>query len=531
MKHHLLKAILLGAGLLTASLPALMSTSAVAQVVYNRGNSADPESLDPHKSSTVYEANIIRDLFEGLVAHDAKANVIPGAAESWTISPDGKVYTFKLRAGNVWSDGSPVTANDFVYSMRRAVNPETAAEYAAMLYPIVGAEEANKKTAPLESIGVKAIDANTLEVTLKNATPYFLEMLTLQVMFPVNEANVKKFGADWLKPGNMVSNGAYVLTANTPGDKITAVKNAKFHDAANVKIDTVNYFPTEDESAALKRFEAGEIDSNDNVPGDQVAYIKDKLKDKFFFGPYLGTYYYAVKFDKAPFNDKRLRRAISLLVDRDQLADKAWGNLMIPAYNMVPPGIAGYTSKGSDIASMAMIDREDEAKKLLAEMGISPEKPLKLEIRFNTSENHKNTAVAIADMMKPYGLEATLFNSDTKTHYGYLEQKGNYDLARAAWIADFKDPYTFLALSETGNGSNYSIYTNPAYDALLKQASSEGDAAKRMAILADAEAMTTEDISYIPLLYYSYKNLVSRKLKGFEQNVMDIHPTRFISKE
>ncbi len=179
---------------------------------------------------------------------------------------------------------------------------------------------------------------------------------------------------------------------------------------------------------------------------------------------------------------------------------------------------------------MTMIDREDEAKKLLGEMGISPEKPLKLEIRFNTSENHKNTAIAIADMLKPFGLEASLFNSDTKTHYGYLEQKGNYDLARAAWIADFKDPYTFLALSETGNGSNYSIYSNPKYDELLKQAASEGDAAKRMAILADAEAIITEDISYIPLLYYSYKNLVSPKLSGFEQNVMDIHPTRFIKK-
>jgi oligopeptide transport system substrate-binding protein len=262
-----------------------------------------------------------------------------------------------------------------------------------------------------------------------------------------------------------------------------------------------------------------------------MGYIKEKLKDQFFTGPYLGTYYYAVKLDKKPYDDVRLRRAISLLIDRDQLADKVWSNLMIPAYTMVPPGITGYTGKGSDDEKLAMIDREEEAKKLLAEIGISPEKPFKLEIRFNTSENHKNTAVAIADMLKPFGIEASLFNSDTKTHYGHLEQKGDYDLARAAWIADFKDPYSFLALGETGNGSNYSLYSNKPYDDLLKAAATEGDAAKRFGLLADAEAIMTKDVAYIPLLYYSYKNLISPKIKGFEQNVMDIHPTRFLSKE
>jgi oligopeptide transport system substrate-binding protein len=526
MKTSKLRALVMSVGVV-----ALTATGAFSEVVYNRGNSADPESIDPHKTSTVYEANLLRDLFEGLVVHNAKAEIMPGLAESWEISDDGKVYTFKLRAGNTWSDGTPITSEDVVFSVRRALNPDTAAEYAAMLYPIAGAEEANKKTGKPEDIGVKAIDPNTVEITLKTATPYFLEMLTLQVTYPVSKANVEKFGADFTKPGNLVSSGAYTLVSNTPGDKIVVKKNPKFHDAANVKIDVVNFLPTEDESASLKRFEAGEVDSLDNVPADQMGYITSKLKDQFFTGPYLGTYYYAVKLDKKPYDDVRLRRAISLLIDRDQLADKVWSNLMIPAYTMVPPGITGYTGKGSEDEKMAMIDREETAKKLLAELGISPEKPFKLEIRFNTSENHKNTAVAIADMLKPFGIEASLFNSDTKTHYGHLEQKGNYDLARAAWIADFKDPYSFLALGETGNGSNYSLYSNKAYDDLLKAAASEGDAAKRFGLLADAEAIMTQDIAYIPLLYYSYKNLISPKIKGFEQNVMDIHPTRFMSKE
>jgi oligopeptide transport system substrate-binding protein len=531
MKFTSLRVLLVGAGLLTATLPDLMMSSALAQIVYNRGNSADPESLDPHKTSTVYEAHILRDLFEGLVMQDAKAELIPGAAESWTVSPDGKVYTFKLRANAKWSDGAPVTAEDFVFAFGRALDPKTAAEYAAMLNPIVNAEEINKGAKKPEELGAKAIDAATLEVTLKQPTPYFLEMLTHQVMYPVPKAVVAKLGDEWVKPGNMVSNGAYSLKSFVPGDKIVLEKSKIFHDAANVKIDVVNYIPTEDRSAALKRFEAGELDSNDDIPTEQKSYIDEKLKGQFYSAPYLGTYYYSVKIKKAPWDNAKLRRALSLMVDRDQLAEKVWSGTMFPAYSLVPPGVPGYEGPTADYKDTAPIDKEDEAKKILAELGYGPDKPLKLEIRFNTSENHKNTAVAIADMMKTYGVEVSLFNSDTKSHYGHLEQKGDYDLARAAWIADFKDPYTFLALGETGNGNNYAEFSNPAFDTLLKEAAGESSGDKRLAKLAEAEKVLVDELPYIPLLYYSYHNLVSPKLKGFEQNVMDVHPTRFMTKE
>lgn len=506
--------------------------SALAEVVYNRGSAAEPESLDPHKTSTIYEANVLRDLFQGLVMQDDKANLIPGAAESWTVSDDGTVYTFKLRKDAVWSDGSPVTAEDFVYAFQRLVDPATGAEYASMLYPIKNAEEINTGKGKPEDIGAKAIDATTLEVTLNAPTPYFLEMLTHQATYPVNKASIDKLGADWVKPGNLVSNGAYTLAEWVPNDHIKLVKNPKFWDAATVKVDVVNYIPTEDRSSAMKRFEAGEFDSYDDLPTEQLSDLKAKFGDQVRVGPYLGTYYYAIKTDKAPWDNVELRNAISMAIDRDFIAEKVWQNSMLPGYSMVPPGIEGYTPAEAKFADMSQIDREDEAKKILEKLGYTPEKPLKMEIRYNTSENHKNTAVAIQEQLKPLGVEVTLLNTDTKTHYGFLEQKGDYDVARAGWIADYKDPETFLGISRKASGNNYSDFDSPKFEeAMNKAAAAGGNPEERMKDLSEAERILIDEVGNIPILYYSYHNIVSSKLKGFDDNVMDIHPSRFISKD
>jgi oligopeptide transport system substrate-binding protein len=508
------------------------TTGAFAEVVFNRGNSADPESLDPHKTSTVYEADILRDLFLGLTTEDAKSEIIPGAAESWTVSGDGKVYTFKLRAGALWSDGSPVTANDFVFAWQRVVDPATAGEYAYMLAPVVNAEDITAGKKKPAEMGVKAVDDSTFEVTLNAPTPYFLEMLTHQSTYPVSKANVEAKGADFTKPGNLVSNGAYTLAEFVPNDHIKIVKNDKFYDAANVKIDTVNFIPTEDRSTAMKRFEAGELDSNNDLPTEQLTDLKAKFGDQIKIGPYLGTYYYAFKITKAPWDNVKLRHAISMAIDRDYLAEKVWQNAMIPSYSFVPPGISNYETRTTDYAEMSQIDREDAAKKVLAELGYGPDKPLKMEIRSNTSENHKNTAIAIQEQLKPLGVEVTYLNTDTKTHYGHLEQHGDFDVARAGWIADYKDPENFLALCKTGTGNNYSEYTNKEYDDLLAKAAASADPAERMKSLSDAEAVgVARDLCVLPLLYYSYKNIVSSKVKGWEDNVMDRHPSRFLSKE
>jgi oligopeptide transport system substrate-binding protein len=510
----------------------MTATGACAEVIYNRGSAAVPESLDPHKTATTYEADILREVFMGLVVQDAKAELIPGAAESWAMSADGTVYTFKLRQGATWSNGDPVTAGDFVFAFQRLQDPATAAEYASMLYPVKNAEAINQGKAKPEEIGAKAIDDATLEVTLNAPTPYFLEMLTHQATYPVNKATVEKLGNDWTKPGNMVSNGAYTLAEFVPNDHIKLVKNPKFYDAANVQIDTVNYIPNEDRSAAVKRYEAGELDSYEDMPTEQLADIKAKFGDQVRIGPYLGTYYYAFKIDKAPWSDPKIRRAISMAIDRDFIAEKVWSNSMIPSYSMVPPGITGYETSTFDYSEMSQIDREDEAKKILSELGYGPDKPLKMEIRYNTSENHKNTAVAIQEQLKPLGVEVTLLNTDTKTHYGHLEQKGDFDIARAGWIADYKDPETFLGISRKATSNNYAQYASDEFEDLMNRAAAAGgNAGERMKLLSQAEAVLMRDTGQVPLLYYSYHNLVSAKLKGFEDNVMNVHPTRFMRKE
>ncbi|PTW62023.1 oligopeptide transport system substrate-binding protein [Breoghania corrubedonensis] len=503
-----------------------------ADVVYHRGNDSNPETLDQHKTSTVSEANILADLYEGLLVYDAAARVSPGMAQSWDISKDGTVYTFHLRDAK-WSNGDAVTAGDFVYSLRRIMDPATGAKYANILYPIKNAEAVNKGKARPADLGVKAIDDSTLEITLEGPTPYFLELLTHQTGLPVHPASVEKYGSDFVRPENMVTNGAYTLTQFTPDDKVVLDKSPTYHDAANVKIDRVIYYPMEDRSACVRRFEAGEIDSCSDLPTDQMASLREKFGDQVRTPPYLGTYYYAIRTDKAPFSDVRVRRALSMSIDRVYLAEEIWADTMLPAYSFVPPGISNYGEPAyAAFKDEPMLDREDEAAALLKEAGFGPGHPLKVEISYNTSENHKNTAVAIADMWKAIGVETSLINRDGASHYAYLRDKGDFDVARAAWIADYSDPQNFLFMVRSDNpGFNYANYANPDYDALMNKAAVEQDLEKRAGILHEAETMFMRDVPFIPLMFYSSHSLVSQKLKGWEDNVQNKHLTRYMAKE
>jgi oligopeptide transport system substrate-binding protein len=523
------------AAALLASVCALpmMAATASAEVVYHRGNTADPETLDQHKTSTTYEAHILRDLYEGLLSYSADGKAIPGAAESWTVSDDGMVYTFKLRDNGKWSNGDPVTASDFVYSLRRIMTPDTGAKYANILYPIKNAEKVNKSEAKVEELGVKAIDDKTLEITLEAATPYFLELLTHQTGLPVHKASVEKHGSDFVRAGNMVTNGAFTLAEFVPNSHVKATKNKHFHDAANVKIDTVFFYPTEDRGAALRRFQAGELHSNNDAPTEQVDFMKKEIGDQFRVAPYLGTYYYAMKADKDKLKDPKVRRALSMSIDREFLAESIWGDTMVAGYSFVPPGIGNYGEPAfADYKDMDQLDREDEAKKLLAEAGYSEANPLEIEIRYNTSENHKNTAVAIADMWKPIGVTVKMLNTDTKTHYAHLRDKGDFDVARAGWIGDYSDPQNFLFMVESDNdGFNYANYNNPEYDGLMDKAAKTVDLEERAKILKQAETLFMRDLPFIPLMYYGSMNLVSPKLKGFKDNLLNVHPTRWMSVE
>jgi oligopeptide transport system substrate-binding protein len=520
---------------LTAALLVIAQLApAAGQGTYHRCNDGDPETLDAHKTSTVSEAHLLRDLSEGLLIHDAHGKVMAGVAERWSASSDGRTYTFTLRPNAKWSNGDPVTAADFVFSLRRIMDPETGAKYATVLYPIKNAEKINKKADGLkpDALSVKAVDDKTLEITLEKPTPYFLELLTHQSALPIHPASVAKHGKDFTRPGNWVSNGAYVLKEWVPGSHITLDKSPQFHDAANVRISTVRYYPCSDLAAAARRFEAGEVQSTTDLPADQVKRLKETFGDQVQISPYLGTYYLAVRTDKAPLNDVRVRQALSLLIDREFIGDQIWSGTMLPAYSFVPPGTGNYGDPAflSDITESS-IDREAKARELLQQAGFGPGlKELKVEIRYNTTDNNRNTVVAIGNMWKEAGIETTYINTDGKTHFAYLRDGGDFDVARAGWIADYSDPQNFLFLMESQNtGFNYSRYNNPEFDGLMRQSSSELDLKARAGILYQAEALVMRDLPLIPILYYSNRNLISSKLEGFTPNLRGANATRFMS--
>jgi oligopeptide transport system substrate-binding protein len=511
---------------------AAANSLAVADMVYHRGNPGEAETLDPHKTSTVPESDILYELFEGLVTYDAKANIVPGVAESWSANAQGTVYTFVLRDSAKWSNGDPVTAADFVYSFRRLMNPETGAKYANILYTLKNGESVNKGTAKVEDLGVRALDDRHLEITLESSAPYFIAQLAHQTGLPVHSASLEKFGKDFLKPGNLISNGPFQLSDYLPNDHLTLIKNPHYWDAQHVRIDTEIFYPIEDRSAGLRRFQAGEIDSYNDVPTDQIKFIRQRLKDQFRVAPYLGTYYFVFNTKKPPFNDVRVRRALSMVVDREFLAEQIWGGTMVPAYSFVPPGVSNYDDPATlSFKEVSPIDREEQAKALLQAAGFGPGgRKLSVEIRYNTSENHKNTAIALADMWKPLGVETTFTNTDLKTHYAFLRDKGDFEVARAGWIADYSDAQNFLFLLQSDNGGlNYANYTNAEFDALMQKAARDPDLKRRAGLLHDAEAIAMRDEPYLTLLFYGSKNLVSAKVSGWESNVLDRHFARYLA--
>lgn len=521
-----LRAVALASALILGS-----AVSAQAEQVLHRGNAAEPGTLDPHKASGTWENNILGDLFLGLTTEAADGSIIPGAAESWTVSDDGKTYTFKLRAGATWSDGEPVTADDFVYGLQRILNPAFAAEYAWILYVIENAEAVNNGTEPdVTKIGARAVDANTLEIKLAAPAPYFIAQLTHYTAFPVPQHSIEKLGDDWLKAGNMVSNGAYTLAEWVPNSHIRAVKNPNFYDAANVQIDSVYYYPTEDQEAALQRFRAGELDTVDDFASESIDLLRKELPDETRISPYLGIYYYVFNTKQDAFNDVRVRQALSLAINREAITDQVLKTGEIAAYSFVPPGTENYA--GPSYVSWKdtpYAERVEQAKALLAEAGYGPDKPLKFQLRYNTSANHERIAIAAQAMWKSIGVEAELFNSETAVHYNDLEA-GIFDVARAAWIADYNDAQTFLGLLETRAGAqNYGRYSNAEYDALMEKASGLADLEERGQLMAEAEAIAMEEQPVAPIYYYVSKDLVSKRVDGWVDNVFNIHRSRWIS--
>ncbi|GGE07572.1 ABC transporter substrate-binding protein [Aureimonas endophytica] len=525
----------LARGTTLAALLLASTALASAETVLHRGNGGEPQTLDQAHTSIDVEGNVISDLYEGLVVYGPDGKPVPGAAESWTISDDKMVYTFKLRDNAKWSDGSPVTAEDFVFSYRRFEDPKEAAGYANLLYPIKNAEAISTKGMAVDQLGVKAVDAKTLEITLERPTPYLLELLAHYAVAPVNKASVEKNGKDFVKPGLMVSNGAFMLSENVANDHITVVKNPNYWDAANVKLDKVIFYPLEDQPAAVRRFQAGELDVNYYFPTDQTDYLRKQLgADQVHMSASLASYYYAFDTRHEPFNDVRVRKALAMAIDREFLSHEIFQDGQQPLYSAVPPGIATYGEPEKvDYAGLDQLDREDKAKELLKEAGYGEGgKPLKIDIRYNTNANHEKVATAVADNWKALGATVTLTNLDVKSHYAYLQEGGAFDVARAGWTADYADAESFLALNISTNKTfNYGHWSNPKYDAAMAASYKETDPAKRAAFLHEAEKILLAEEPVTTLMVFGSPWLVSNKIKGWQDNPVNYHLSKFLSKD
>jgi oligopeptide transport system substrate-binding protein len=505
---------------------------AAGKVCLTIGNTNEPATLDPHTSTGTWEDRIQSDLFTGLAQSDAAGRTIPGVAERWEASPDGLVWTFHLRPA-VWSDGVPLTADDFVFSLRRVLNPETASEYASLIFLIKNAEAVNSGKAPLEALGVRAVDARTLEITLTHPAPYLPELTRHHVLYPVARHAVEKYGEDWVKPGRMVSNGPYRLVDWRLGDHVRIEKNPRFWDAAKVCVDEVRFYPTTDAISAERRVDRGELDINTDIQSNRIARLRTKMPGYVRTHVWLGTTYMA--FNRGPksrvpaLKDRRVRQALTMAIDRDFIATGLLRGGQLPANTMVPPGVANYqASPGPYWAGWSLEKRQAEARRLLAEAGFGPGNPLKVEIKHRNSADPMLFMPAIQADWKLVGVRAILAQQEGQISYADYRVR-NFEVADAAWIADYNDATSFLDLQRSNYGpQNYADYDNPAYDALMKQADNEPDAVKRAGILSRAETMMLTDAPISPIYFYINKNLVNPRITGWVDNLVDHHRTRWL---
>lgn len=514
---------------LVLSAALLASAPASAESHLYRGNAGEPKSLDPHRATGTWENHIIGDMFLGLYTEAADGSPIPGAAESVETSKDGLRWTFKIRP-HTWSDGKPVTANDFVFALRRILDPVTAAEYRELLYPIKNAEAASYGKVDVKAIGVSAPDPMTLVIDLENPAPYLPQLLTYYTTYPLPQHVVDKLGSDWVKPGNMVSNGAYTLLEWRPHDHITLQKNPKFYEADTVKIDKVTFYPIEDDLVALKRYRANEIDINERWPLTEYKWLQANIPTEARKFTYLSVGYWTFNMTKKPFNDARVRRAVAQAIDRRVIEQGVFfGVYGKEAVSMLPPGLAGVKNDARmPYASMTIEERREDSKRLLAEAGYGPNNPLTFTYSYISTPDAKRSAVAVQAMMKQIGVKMELQPGEPKVHYDNLKTK-NYQAGNAAWVFDYSDAKNILYLFQSSTiQQNYPGYKNPVYDDLMSRADREPDAAKRGQLLDDAHAALLKDIPVAPTFYLYERTLVKPYVKNYVENPRAIFRTRWM---
>ncbi|MFS1457278.1 ABC transporter substrate-binding protein [Vibrio splendidus] len=525
-KNKITQALLLGAGLavaatstlsIAAEVPAGTELAKVQELV--RGNGTEVATIDPHKSQGVPESHVIRDLLEGLVNQDGEGNTIPGVAESWETT-DNKTFTFHLRKDAKWSNGDPVTAEDFVYSWQRAVDPATASPYAwYMEYTkMVNAKDIVAGKKDKSELGVKAVDANTLVVELDTAVPYFVMMMGHTTMKPVHQATVEKFGDQWTKPGNFVGNGAFSVDKWVVNERLVLKRNDQYWNNDKTVLNKVTFLPIENQVAEMSRFLSGEIDFTNELPTEHFKRLKKEYAEDVSVAGNLCTYYYIFNTKKAPFDDVRVRKAISYAIDRNIVSDAILAQGQKPAYFLTPEITAGFNPELPAYGKMSQKERNEEAARLLEEAGYGKDNPLNFNLLYNTSENHKKIAVALGSMWKKtLGLKVTLENQEWKT---YLSSKdsGDFEVARAGWCGDYNEASSFLTLMKSNNTTGGVHYDSAEYDQIIDKALNSTSAEEREALYLEAEALMAKDMPIAPIYQYVKSRLLNPHVGGFPTN-------------
>ncbi len=471
-------------------------------------------TLDPQLNQETAGFHVIRDLFEGLLNQDAKGNLVPGVATGYAATDGNTTYTFTLRENARWSNGDPVTAHDFVYAWRRAVDPATASPYGwyLELTEMVNAKEILAGSEPPSKLGVRALDDHTLEVRLNTPLPYFPAMTTYATLFPAHRATIEAHGADWTAPGNMVSNGAYTLEEVVLNEYHTRVKNPSYWDAGAVIIEKVTGLVINDSNQALTRYRAGELDHLDSLPPGQYPALEKELPDQATSVPRLCSYYYAINHTASgnpALHDVRVRKALGMAVDRDVIVNQVLKGGQWPAYNFTHLKTAGFTMPDIAYGKLSQTERDAEARRLMAESGVEN---LKLELIYNTSESHKQIATVIGQMWKQkLGVETELANFEWKTYLG-IRRNQEFDVARSAWCGDYNEASTFLDLLTTTHGSNAGKYSNPKVDELMRASKT---AENPDAIYGEVERILADDMAIIPIYHYANTFLLSADIKGW----------------
>ena len=511
----ILTALIAGNAAMAADVPAGVQLAEKQTLVRNNG--AEVQSLDPHKIEGVPESNVNRDLFEGLLVTDVDGHPAPGVAEKWE-NKDFKVWTFHLRKDAKWSDGTPVTAEDFVYSWQRLANPNTASPYASYLQygHIANIDDiiAGKKS--VTDLGVKAIDANTFEVTLSEPVPYFYKLLVHPSVSPVPKSAVEKFGEKWTQPANIVTNGAYKLKDWVVNERMVLERNPQYWDNAKTVINQVTYLPISSEVTDVNRYRSGEIDMTyNNMPIELFQKLKKEIPKEVHVDPYLCTYYYEINNQKAPFTDVRVRTALKLALDRDIIVNKVKNQGDLPAYSYTPPYTDGMKLVEPEWFKWSQEKRNEEAKKLLAEAGYTADKPLTFNLLYNTSDLHKKLAIAVASIWKKnLGVNVKLENQEWKTFLDTRHQ-GTFDVARAGWCADYNEPTSFLNTMLSDSSNNTAHYKSPAFDKIIADTLKVSDDAQRAELYAKSEEQLDKDSAIVPVYYYVNARLVKPWVGGY----------------